>query len=150
MLPGDAQLGNWLSWAKLKFTVKGSGGKTETVTAADLLKRAAFYKVGHHASHNATLKDGGLEAMVRDDLVAMIPVDRQVALKKEWQMPATALYNRLLEKTTGRVLRSDTGWPADDERPPSVTVAEWAAARAEVDIEIAPLFIEYRLNAPSV
>lgn len=150
LLPGDAQLGNWRSWDKVEFSVTESG-TTRTVKAADLLKRTVFYKVGHHASHNATMKDKGLEAMERDDLVALIPVDRSVALKKTppWQMPAKALYKRLLQKTRGRVLRSDTGWPRNSDRPSGVTDAEWAewqAARADENISIEPLHIEYRLH----
>ena len=35
----------------------------KTVTGPDLLNRAIFYKVGHHGSHNATLKEKGLEEM---------------------------------------------------------------------------------------
>jgi hypothetical protein len=46
----------------------------KTMTGPDLLKRAIFYKVGHHGSHNATLKEKGLEEMERLR-VAMIPVD---------------------------------------------------------------------------
>ena len=39
-------------------------------------------KVGHHGSHNATLKEKGLE--LTDALqVAMIPVDHQMALVKK-------------------------------------------------------------------
>ena len=55
---GDAQVGNWLSWKD----VHGRSG-THTVTARDLLARTVFYKVGHHGSHNATLKQNGLELM---------------------------------------------------------------------------------------
>ena len=71
------------------------------MTAADLLARTVFYKVGHHASHNATVNEKGLELMAREDLVAAIPVDRAVALRKhpKWMMPADALYARLIEKT---------------------------------------------------
>ena len=150
LLPADAQLGNWKSWEKVEFSVAESG-TTRTVKAADLLKRTVFYKVGHHASHNATMKDKGLEAMQRDDLVAMIPVDHRVALNKTppWQMPAQALYKRLLQKTHGRVLRSDTEWPRNSDRPSGVTDAEWAewqAARTDENISIEQLYIEYRLH----
>jgi hypothetical protein len=33
------------------------------VKAEDLLERTVLYKVGHHASHNATLRQKGLELM---------------------------------------------------------------------------------------
>lgn len=148
LFPADAQLGNWLSWHSLKWNVTEADGSVREVKAADLLKRTVFYKVGHHASHNATVREQGLELMQRDDLVAMIPVDRKVALKKDppWQMPAAALYERLLEKTRGRVLRSDTGWPEDEERPALVSQAEWDEARASPNITVENLFIDFRLE----
>lgn len=148
LLPADAQLGSWLSWHDLTWDVAGPGGTVRKVTAADLLRRVVLYKVGHHASHNATARGRGLELMQRDDLVALIPVDRAVALGKSppWQMPAGPLYRRLLEKTRGRVLRSDVGWPDDADRPPSVSKAEWDQARRSADITVDPLFIEWRLQ----
>jgi hypothetical protein len=118
LFAADAQQGNWLSWhdANLKWTVKGRSNRE--IRASDLLKRTVFYKVGHHGSHNATASEKGLELMeLENELTAFIPVDRSVALKKHpkdsWQMPAVALYRRLLEKCQGRVARSDLGW-ADD------------------------------------
>ena len=120
---GDAQVGNWLSWHDLPFT---AGGKK--CTADDLLARTALYKVGHHGSHNATVKrvsaadpsPFGLELMP-SSLIALIPVDRVAARKpKPWKMPHQPLYERLLQKASGRVLRSDGGrpwWP----NPPAQT-----------------------------
>src|SRR6266699_2202355 len=46
LFAADAQVGNWLSWQDLKWTVG-----TSPVTGPDLLKRTIFYKVGHHGSH---------------------------------------------------------------------------------------------------
>jgi len=112
---GDAQVGNWRSWANVEFKVPGSD---KPLPAHDLLNRTVFYKVGHHCSHNATLKKGGLELMIRDDLVAFIPLDRETAAAqgkpdpvtgkpKGWEMPAPPLYKALLEKATKRVVISD-------------------------------------------
>lgn len=112
---GDAQVGNWRSWANVSFKVPG---RDEPLPAHDLLSRTVFYKVGHHCSHNATLKAGGLELMTRDDLVAFIPLDRETAAKqgkkdpvthipKGWDMPAAPLYKALKEKTGNRVFLSD-------------------------------------------
>jgi hypothetical protein len=104
---GDAQVGSWQSWAKLDFEVPG---RTSRLPAHDLLARTVFYKVGHHCSHNATLKKGGLELMTRDDLVAFIPLDKETAGKqgtKGWQMPAPPLYKALQEKAGKRVVISD-------------------------------------------
>jgi len=98
----DAQVGNWLSWQELKWTMNG-----RVVTAPDLLRRAIFYKVGHHGSHNATLRKKGLEQM--DNLeFAVIPVNHAMALKKRWgKMPLPELVVALGEKAKKAVLRSD-------------------------------------------
>jgi hypothetical protein len=102
LFPGDAQVGSWLSWKDLEWSV---GGKK--VTMESLFARTRLYKVGHHASHNGTLKGEGLERM-SDDLIALIPVDQKAAAKlRGWNMPYDPLYEALLKKTGGRVLRSD-------------------------------------------
>ncbi len=123
LFPADAQQGNWLSWhaPELHWSVTDADGAVRKVTAADLLSRTVFYKVGHHASHNATARGRGLELMVNEDeLTAFIPVDRKLALQRNpkgsWQMPARPLYLRLLQKCQGRVVRADTGWAAKAER----------------------------------
>jgi hypothetical protein len=148
LFPADAQLGNWLSWHDLRFSVRGRDGGNRTFTVTELLRDTVFYKVGHHASHNATVREKGLELMKRGDLVAMIPVDRKVAMNKHppWRMPADALYRRLLEKTRGRVLRSDTGWPDDDERPSSVSKTEWDQARGLGGVEVTDLYIDFTVQ----
>ena len=104
---GDAQVGSWQSWAKLTFRTRG---RPDPVPAHDLLARTVFYKVGHHSSHNATLKAGGLELMNREDLVAFIPLDEETARNqgtKGWEMPAPSLFKALQQKTGGRVVISD-------------------------------------------
>jgi len=72
LFPGDAQVGSWLSWHDHEWKVK-RGSKTETLAAEDLLKNTVLYKVSHHGSHNATVKDKGLELMTHPELVAMMP-----------------------------------------------------------------------------
>jgi hypothetical protein len=150
LFPADAQLGNWLSWhdQEVAWTIAGADGTSRVVTASDLLRRTVFYKVGHHSSHNATINAQGLELMASRDLVAMIPVDATVAGNKHWKMPATALYRRLLEKTSGRVLRSDALWPNEADRPASLSKPAWDAARASAPVEIDPggLFVDFLLR----
>jgi beta-lactamase superfamily II metal-dependent hydrolase len=121
LFPGDAQAGNWLSWQDLKW---------DGVTGPDLLARTVLYKVGHHGSHNATLKAKGLELMVNDGLTAMIPVDHAMAVKKHWGlMPLPELVARIEEKTHGRVLRIDdkvkSGADLDALKPDTVSAADW-------------------------
>jgi hypothetical protein len=71
-----------------------------------------LYKTGHHGSHNATLKEKGLE-MMKNLEIAMIPVDHAMALKKRWgKMPLENLEQSLKEVTKGRVLRIDQPVPA--------------------------------------
>jgi hypothetical protein len=118
IFPGDAQIGNWLSWQDVKF--KDEKGQELKVTSEQLLQRATFYKVGHHGSHNATLKAGGLESMTSGNLVAMIPVDQNMAATKKppktgWKMPFHPLYAELNRRTGYRVLRADRDEAALDE-----------------------------------
>jgi hypothetical protein len=107
---GDAQAGNWRSWEKRTWKVNDRPGETREVTSADLLKRTIFYKVGHHGSHNATLREKGLELMKSDRLAACIPVDTDVAHDvKGWKhMPLPAIRDRL-KKKCAVVFQSDVG-----------------------------------------
>jgi hypothetical protein len=110
LFAADAQVGNWLSWQALSWTMDG-----RSVIGPDLLKRAILYKVGHHGSHNATLQAKGLELMERLR-VAMIPVDHAMAVKKGWtKMPLDDLVTALGKQARGAVLRIDERKPATQE-----------------------------------
>jgi hypothetical protein len=111
LFPGDAQVGNWESWhvdGDHTRVWNVDNGKRQ-VTAEQLLNRTVLYKVGHHGSHNATLREKGLEMMTDPDLVAMVPVDVYIAHKKKrWtRMPFHPLMTRLADVTKGRVLQAD-------------------------------------------
>jgi hypothetical protein len=141
LFPGDAQVGNWESWEQYSWPADGT--RATPVTAADLLRRTVLYKVGHHASHNATLRAKGLELMDSPDLVAMIPVDQEMALEKRWLgMPFPGLLSRLREKARGRVLRSDA--KEFPRKPDDVGTAVWDefTRRAVVGQK---LYIDYNL-----
>jgi len=113
LFPGDAQVGNWLSWHTIDTWRFRAGAAPARPPAANekqtlmenLLSRIAFYKVGHHGSHNATIKDKGLEAMTRKDLVAFVPVSVPVAqdLMGYCPMPFYPVLRALQRKTDGRV-----------------------------------------------
>ncbi|MEM6486898.1 MAG: hypothetical protein AAF677_01290 [Pseudomonadota bacterium] len=120
---GDAQRGSWISWADLAWdTAEG------TVTARDLLARTVLYKVGHHGSHNATLKGtpdddhANLSWMARAPgtpgaFAAMIPANETWARARRpypWRHPLEAIREALRAKADGRVLQTDVGLP---ERP---------------------------------
>jgi hypothetical protein len=107
LFTADAQVGNWLSWHDQDYTTK-DGRK---LSAADLLAKTTLYKVGHHGSHNATLKEKGLELMTHPDLVAMLPVEADGVTRLRYgQMPLKSLVTALGEKTEGRILRLDEKW----------------------------------------
>jgi len=109
LFAADAQVGNWLSWQDRVWTVDG-----KAVTGPDLLKRAILYKVGHHGSHNATLREKGLEQMERLR-VAMLPVDHEMAVKKRWgKMPLTEIVEALNKRAKDGVLR------VDEPKPPTM------------------------------
>lgn len=123
LFPGDAQVGNWLSWfGKVKLRDDREVGREmawtvgdRKVTAEDLLRRTVLYKVGHHGSHNATLRDKGLELMGPPDgsgeFLAFLPVDEHVAREKAGygEMPLRSLMKELAIRTRGRVARCDEG-----------------------------------------
>jgi hypothetical protein len=113
LFPGDAQVGNWLSWSDQTYPADDATDGLK-MRIDDLLARTVFYKVGHHASHNATLRERGLELMIDPRLCAMIPVVENTAREqktekspKGWAMPYGDLYTRLAERTGGRTLRGD-------------------------------------------
>ena len=137
LFAGDAQVGNWLSWDDIAAwqPVDGAAPAQTQPDMADLLKRTAFYKVGHHGSHNATLKAKGVERMREDgELTAFVPVSPRVARDlKDWcRMPLDTLLNALSERARGRVvLPNGNVWPPVEE-------AEVAAARKTIGLAVAP------------
>jgi hypothetical protein len=142
LFAADAQYGNWLSWA---MTRRGM----------DLLRRTVFYKVGHHGSHNATLKEGGLSLMGKargfESLVAMIPVDTEKAKTKGkggWKMPEEELRALLIKQTRGRLIIACEGTRKGEQcpdfvyekplKPPSgarISTREWKSFLAAIDID---------------
>lgn len=102
LFAADAQVGNWLSWEALEW---GTGADRRT--GPGLLERTIFYKVGHHGSHNATMKEKGLDLMTGLK-TAIIPVDEVVAKKMRWgAMPLSSLVAALSDRTQARTLRTD-------------------------------------------
>lgn len=146
LFPADAQVGNWESWQALSWPADPARPGERAITADDLLRRTVLYKVGHHGSHNATLRENGLEKMTHPDLVALIPVDEAMATKKHWKMPFGSLYERLLAKTRGRVLRVDHGRiPFEQAKKYGLTEQEWNEFRDRTPENEAERWIEYHL-----
>lgn len=139
LFAADAQVGNWLSWHD-PLVIDGAEIARQP-SAADLLARTTLYKVGHHCSHNATLRAKGLELMTDPDLVAMIPVVEEVAQRRRWRMPAANLYARLLEKTQGRVLRGDQPAPFARFTAPGPDASR--VREASGDGALGALWVEY-------
>lgn len=143
LFPGDAQVGNWLSWHELEWKVK-NGSTTEIINATSLLNATVLYKVGHHASHNATLKELGLDLMTSDELVALVP-------EKEKQyngIPYKPLVRKLNEKTKGRLIFSaDKNYKAEKiltQKPEGLNASEWKEFKN--NLTITKLFIEYLVS----
>ncbi len=127
---GDAQRGNWVSWAEKKWNSASGLAGDEEVTVSDLLRRTVFYKVGHHGSHNATMNKGGLREMAQgpfaDEFVAMIPANEKWALAVKpnpWIHPLPAIYKALLEKAKGRVFVMDRD--LQEPNPQLLSPAKW-------------------------
>ena len=143
----DAQIGNWLSWDNLSWSLPDANGTPQTIRIGDLLARTVLYKVGHHGSVNATIRGygstpKGLELMTSPDLVAMIPVDRQMALKKRWNMPCEPVLQRLEDKTSQRVLRIDDNTPPRTQG--GMSDVAWKALQA--NYQETKLYIQYTVT----
>ncbi len=119
LFTGDAQRGSWISWADCSF---------DGTMARDLLGRCVFYKVGHHGSHNATLKGDEDSAHPNldwlatgddaEDFTAMIPSNKDWAWGKSrpWKHPLPSIEAALIEKAKGRVMiTSDLELTVPDE-----------------------------------
>jgi hypothetical protein len=163
LFPGDAQVGNWLSWfGKVKLGQRELGKEMiwkagdRTVTAEDLLRRTVLYKVGHHGSHNATLRQQGLELMGRTDgtaeLVAFLPVDEHVArdLAHYGEMPLRSLVKELAIRTGGRIVRNDEGAPPKDAESTLAPIAGAPSIRPSKSFMDASteLYFEYTVKPP--
>jgi hypothetical protein len=143
LFPGDAQVGNWLSWHDEDFVIDDNA----TVSATDLLGRTVLYKVGHHGSHNATLKEKGLELMNHRQLVAMIPVESGAVKRLSYgEMPLESLVTELVRRCDGRVLRLDEKWTAG-KSPGTWSGLERATQSSDVisDADGRPFFMEYTI-----
>jgi hypothetical protein len=143
----DAQIGSWLSWDNLSWSVPDAAGSMQTIRIGDLLARTVLYKVGHHGSINATIRGQGtvakgLEVMSSQDLVAMIPVNHEMALKKRWDMPFDPLLQRLEQKAGQRVMRIDDAYPKSQPGGMSDTV--WQAFKA--NFEETDLYMQYTVT----
>lgn len=145
LFPGDAQVGNWLSWGALTWQVKNSKGEKREVSAEDLLARTVLYKVGHHGSHNATLRNKGLEMMKSPELVAMIPVHRGTADDQKWEFPYPPLWEALKKKARGRVLLADSPdiSEIDSDVKSMLSTAEQQSFEKATTFD--PLYVEYRI-----
>ncbi|WP_374944528.1 MBL fold metallo-hydrolase [Sphingomonas sp.] len=147
LFPGDAQVGNWLSWHEQTYA---AGDRTWT--AEELLNRVRFYKVGHHGSHNATLDEKGLAMMTHPDLVAAIPTDEDLGKRqgsKGWEMPNARVRQALLKATGGRIFRNDAGkpdeaaWAEDPDTRAFPFPHDFAARLVAKD-----LYLEYAVHGP--
>lgn len=109
------------------------------VSVDDMLRRTVFYKVGHHGSHNATLRQYLREYMQRGELAAMIPVDQKRAEAKGWKMPFEELREDLIERTGGRLIIADE---PKIKKPSDVTQTAWQQWKDRVDWS-ADLYVDY-------
>ncbi|MEK6261342.1 MAG: hypothetical protein AABP62_22305 [Planctomycetota bacterium] len=129
MFVGDAQRGSWISWDDGSWT----NDDGQEVTTTDILGRTVFYKVGHHGSHNATLKGEAdsiypnLNWMAQGnfaaEFVAMIPANEVWANEEaHWTHPLPSIRDALMQKAKGRVFQTNID---NVEKPPATSQQEW-------------------------
>lgn len=138
LFPADAQVGNWQSWGDQAYPPRP--GEPPSLTRDAILTRVTFYKVGHHGSHNATLRADGLEKMTSGRLRAVVPVDRKLAARQPgggWKMPHAPLAERLRQKTDGRLVLGD-GDPAAEAPAFADGAIHYAPDGLWVEVHMAP------------
>jgi hypothetical protein len=148
LLPADAQSGNWLSWHKpdvMKY-LKAKGGKNTN----ELLANTVFYKVGHHGSHNGTGSKSGLDLIKSDNLVAFMPLVLD-KVPEAWggadNFPAKGLYKVLIEKTKGRLVRTDEGMVRDKKaKQQRAALSKKESAVFENGLKQGPCYFEYTVT----
>jgi len=121
---GDAQIGNWQSWELQDYQLESG-----QATISELLGSVAFYKVGHHASHNATRKSS-MEMMPRQNLISMIPVETGFYST----IPRGPLLDELAAR--GPVLRMDRASEAEPPFEPAGIVSQFTGRPLYVDVHI--------------
>ncbi len=148
LLAGDAQYGNWVTWADKALPGQGN---TE-LSVRDLLARTVFYKTGHHGSHNATLKgqpDSDYANLswlgqgdLADEFVAFIPANEPWADKvKDWKHPLKSIRTALMEKASGRVFQSDVAFSAMARQGGSAS--DWTRFKKNAKGSGGKLYFEY-------
>jgi hypothetical protein len=150
LFAGDAQAGNWRSWSEDEFD-----DESVKVSAEDLLRRTVLYKVGHHGSHNATMKgkagshEASLVMMAQGkhaaEFVAMITAVEAWAHQKpkpDWNHPFPAIKQALVRKAGGRVLQTDSSLP---DKPAGDGASSWQAFLDRVTETT--LYFELRIDA---
>lgn len=150
LFPADAQSGNWKSWhdEKVSRALEKNGRRN----AGELLEKTIFYKVGHHGSHNGTASHSGLEQMKAEKIVAFLPLVQE-KVPVGWggadNFPAKGLYQQLIDKTKGAVIRTDEGVASDPRaralRKKHYTRAEQEKMKKASDSGI---FQEWVVNIP--
>ena len=139
LFAADAQTGNWISWKDVKWERPG-------VTTDSLLARTVLYKVGHHASHNATLVET-FEKLTHPELAALIPVhkkDPNITKVGGWKMPARNLFKKLKERTSNRVLQMDGVNPPECDPAKAPAKASWE--KIKVKPKVSGLAIELEIG----
>jgi hypothetical protein len=151
ILPGDAQIGSWLTWDKLVWNMTNPDGTKREVRLRDLFPRVVYYKGSHHASHNGTLSgyvEGlGLEEMTNPNLVCVVPVDRAMSKIMGWDrtLPWDPLLKRLKEKTRGRLILTDRNETPPTRNSLDDTLSSDEKQRFEEQVEVTGEHVDYTL-----
>ena len=81
--------------------------------------------------------------MTSEDLLAMLPVDRPTAKKMEWSMPFPSLFERLQERTKGRILDLEQG--LSSTAPAGISGTDWDRFVAQTHVTTNWIEVEIEL-----
>jgi beta-lactamase superfamily II metal-dependent hydrolase len=145
LFTGDAEKDIWECWSDLEWTVDDLNGESLCYSGLGVVSKTGFLKVAHHGSVNGTLVDF-LDEM-KEDLVAMMPVNRVAAEKKGWDHPNETLLGIINDKTSGRLIRAD--YRVADQKHPSLSMEDWTLFKSRVKGKTKAsndLWVEYKFS----
>ncbi len=104
LFPSNARGEGWAEWRNL--SLKSADGTR--IKSDHLLSQCVLLKVGRKTDLVSIPVGVGPELLTNDQLVAIIPADRETAEKHRWDLPKDVNLEKLWNASQGRVIRTDS------------------------------------------